>query len=121
MRHIGFPEVFLGIIPGWGGTQLVPRLVGAAAAVELIVANPLKQNRLLRAGQAVELGLADELLDDVEFLDDSIEWLVRAIEEQRAPRAAADLSDAPRSAPRRATPSTTPCTASRSPRTARSS
>ena len=29
VRHIGFPEVFLGIIPGWGGTQLAPRLVGA--------------------------------------------------------------------------------------------
>ena len=72
----------------------MPRLVGAAAAVELIVANPLKQNRLLRAEQAAELGLADALLDDVEFLDDSIEWLVRAIEEERAPRAAADLSDA---------------------------
>ena len=49
VRHIGFPEVFLGIIPGWGGTQLTPRLVGAAAAVELIVANPLKQNRLIDA------------------------------------------------------------------------
>ena len=48
VRHIGFPEVFLGIVPGWGGTQLAPRVVGAAAAVELIVANPLKQNRLLR-------------------------------------------------------------------------
>ena len=94
VRHIGFPEVFLGIIPGWGGTQLAPRLVGAAAAVELIVTNPLKQNRMLQAEQAVELGLADELVDDVEFLDDSIEWLVRVIEEQRAPRAAADLSDA---------------------------
>ena len=94
VRHLGFPEVFLGIIPGWGGTQLAPRLVGAAAAVELIVANPLKQNRMLRADQAVEMGLADELVDDVEFLDDSIEWLVRAIEEARAPRPAADLSDA---------------------------
>ena len=51
VRHIGFPEVFLGIIPGWGGTQLAPRLVGAAAAVELIVANPLKQNRLLDAAR----------------------------------------------------------------------
>lgn len=95
VRHIGFPEVFLGIIPAWGGTQLTPRLVGAAAAVELIVANPLKQNRMLRADQAAELGLADVLLDDVEFLDDSIEWLVRAIEEGRAPRAPADLADAP--------------------------
>ncbi len=95
VRHIGFPEVFLGIIPAWGGTQLLPRVVGAKAAVELIVANPLKQNRMLRADQAAELGLADALLDDVEFLDDSIEWLVRAIEEGRTPREDADLSDAP--------------------------
>jgi len=95
VRHIGFPEVFLGIVPAWGGTQLLPRVVGAKAAVELIVANPLKQNRMLRADQAAELGLADALLDDVEFLDDSIEWLVRAIEEGRAPREDADLSDAP--------------------------
>jgi 3-hydroxyacyl-CoA dehydrogenase/enoyl-CoA hydratase/carnithine racemase len=95
VRHIGFPEVFLGIIPGWGGTQLTPRLVGAASAVELIVANPLKQNRLLRAAQATEIGLADALLDDVEFLDDSIEWLVRAVEEERPARAAVDLADAP--------------------------
>jgi 3-hydroxyacyl-CoA dehydrogenase/enoyl-CoA hydratase/carnithine racemase len=95
VRHVGFPEVFLGIVPAWGGTTLAPRLVGAAAAVELIVANALKQNRLLRADQAFELGLADELLDDVEFLDDSIEWLVRAIEGGRSPRRPADLSDAP--------------------------
>jgi 3-hydroxyacyl-CoA dehydrogenase/enoyl-CoA hydratase/carnithine racemase len=94
VRHLGFPEVFLGIIPGWGGTQLTPRLVGAANAVELIVASPLKQNRLLHAGRAAEIGLADALLDDVEFLDDSIEWLVRAVEEARPPRAAVDLSDA---------------------------
>jgi 3-hydroxyacyl-CoA dehydrogenase/enoyl-CoA hydratase/carnithine racemase len=94
VRHIGFPEVFLGIVPAWGGTTLTPRVVGAAAAVELIVANPLKQNRLLRADQALELGLADELLDDVEFLDDSIEWLVCALEDGRAPRREADLSDA---------------------------
>ncbi len=94
VRHLGFPEVFLGIIPAWGGTQLLPRVVGAAAAVELIVANPLKQNRLLHAGQAFELGLADALLEDVEFLDDSIEWLVRAIEDERPPRQKADLADA---------------------------
>jgi 3-hydroxyacyl-CoA dehydrogenase/enoyl-CoA hydratase/carnithine racemase len=94
VRHVGFPEVFLGIIPAWGGTQLVPRLVGAAAAVELIVANPLAQNRLVGAARAAELGLVDDLLDDVEFLDDSVKWLVRAIEAPPPEREATDLSDA---------------------------
>ena len=94
VRHLGFPEVVLGIVPAWGGTQLVPRVVGANAAVELIVANPLKQNRLLHAARAAELGLADALLDDVEFLDESIAWLVAAVEEGRTPRAPADLTDA---------------------------
>ena len=94
VRHIGFPEVFLGIIPGWGGTQLTPRLVGAAAAVELVVANPLKQNRLIDATRATEIGLADALLDDVEFLDESIAWLVEAIEHGRPLRLEVDLADA---------------------------
>ena len=92
VRHVGFPEVFLGIVPAWGGTQLAPRLVGPAKAIELIVANPLRQNRLLGAAEVVEIGLADELVDDVEFLDDSIAWLVRAIEDRRPPKPAADLS-----------------------------
>jgi enoyl-CoA hydratase/carnithine racemase len=54
VRHIGFPEVFLGIVPGWGGTQLAPRLLGAARAVELVVSNPLEQNRLIDGARAVE-------------------------------------------------------------------
>src|SRR5438132_9964190 len=59
VRHVAFPEVFLGLFPAWGGTQLVPRLIGAAAAAKVIVANPLRQNRLLDAAGAIELGLAD--------------------------------------------------------------
>src|SRR5256714_10507868 len=47
VRHFACPEVFLGIVPGWGGTQLVPRLVGAQTAVRFIVSNPLRQNRML--------------------------------------------------------------------------
>jgi 3-hydroxyacyl-CoA dehydrogenase/enoyl-CoA hydratase/carnithine racemase len=72
VRHVAFPEVFLGIVPAWGGTQLVPRLVGVEAAVKLIVTNPLRQNRLTDAVGAVELGLADRLLGPAEFLDESI-------------------------------------------------
>ena len=81
VRHFACPEVFLGLIPGWGGTQLIPRLVGAEQAVRFIVSNPLRQNRMLTGAAGVqELGFADALLDPVEFLDESIEWLVARIE-----------------------------------------
>jgi 3-hydroxyacyl-CoA dehydrogenase/enoyl-CoA hydratase/carnithine racemase len=72
VRHIGFPEVFLSIIPGWGGTQLLPKLVGPDAAAKVIVLNPLRQNTLLKAQEAFELGIVDALLDPVEFLDESL-------------------------------------------------
>ena len=49
VRHVGTPEVFLGLFPAWGGTQLLPRLVGPAAAVKVVVTNPLRQNRMLDA------------------------------------------------------------------------
>jgi 3-hydroxyacyl-CoA dehydrogenase/enoyl-CoA hydratase/carnithine racemase len=95
VRHLGFPEVFIGLFPAWGGTQLTPRLVGAEAAVRLIVDNPLKQNRMLRAAEALELGLVDHVLEPVEFLDESIELLVRRVESGEGKREPmADLSDA---------------------------
>jgi 3-hydroxyacyl-CoA dehydrogenase/enoyl-CoA hydratase/carnithine racemase len=93
VRHFANPEVFLGLIPGWGGTQLVPRLVGAEQAVKFIVESPLRQNRMLSAQQAFEQGFADAILDPVEFLDESLAWLLQAIEEARTPREGADLSD----------------------------
>jgi 3-hydroxyacyl-CoA dehydrogenase/1,4-dihydroxy-2-naphthoyl-CoA synthase len=74
VRHIGFPEVALSIIPGWGGTQLLPKLVGPEAAAKVIVLNPLRQNRLLTAPEAFELGLADRLLEPVEFVDESLDF-----------------------------------------------
>jgi 3-hydroxyacyl-CoA dehydrogenase/enoyl-CoA hydratase/carnithine racemase len=92
LRHFACPEVFLGIIPGWGGTQLIPRLVGAERAVEFVVANPLRQNRMLTGTQAFEAGFADVLLSPVEFLDESLAFLVLAIEGDREPSESADLS-----------------------------
>ena len=83
VRHIGFPEVFLSIIPGWGGTQLLPRLVGPEAAAKVIVLNPLRQNRLLKAAEAYELGIVDALLDPVEFLDESLAF-ARTLSIERA-------------------------------------
>ena len=81
VRHFACPEVFLGLIPGWGGTQLIPRLVGAEEAVRFIVENPLRQNRMLTGPQAFESGFADALLEPVEFLDESLELLLRRVDE----------------------------------------
>ncbi len=80
VHHFACPEVFLGIIPGWGGTQLVPRLVGCQRAVDFVVSNPLRQNRMLSGAQAFEAGFADVLLEPAEFLDDSVAFLVERIE-----------------------------------------
>jgi 3-hydroxyacyl-CoA dehydrogenase/enoyl-CoA hydratase/carnithine racemase len=94
VRHFACPEVFLGLIPGWGGTQLVPQLVGAEQAVTFIVENPLRQNRMLTGRQAFDLGFADTLLEPVEFLDESLALLIEKIEEgegKRRPQS--DLSD----------------------------
>jgi len=95
VRHFACPEVFLGLIPGWGGTQLVPRLVGAEQAVKFVVENPLRQNRMLTGPQALEAGYADALFEPVEFLDESLAFLLARIEEGAGKRRPdADLSDA---------------------------
>ena len=51
VRHFAFPEVFLGLFPAWGGTQLLPELVGPEAAIKVIVSNPLRQNRMLEGAR----------------------------------------------------------------------
>jgi 3-hydroxyacyl-CoA dehydrogenase/enoyl-CoA hydratase/carnithine racemase len=94
VRHFACPEVFLGLIPGWGGTQLVPQLVGAEEAVKFIVENPLRQNRMLNAQQAFETGFADAIFEPVEFLDESLAFLLEQVEEGAGKRRpTADLSD----------------------------
>jgi 3-hydroxyacyl-CoA dehydrogenase/enoyl-CoA hydratase/carnithine racemase len=71
---IGLPEVFLGIIPGWGGAYLLPNLIGIENALKVIIENPLKNNRMLRATDAFELGIADAIFDSANFLEDSLTW-----------------------------------------------
>ncbi|MFD5783094.1 enoyl-CoA hydratase/isomerase family protein [Streptomyces sp. NPDC126933] len=56
---VGLPEVSVGVIPGGGGTQLLPRRVGAARAAELVFTA-----RRVAAAEARELGLVDQLVDE---------------------------------------------------------
>ena len=71
---IALPEVFLGIIPGWGGAYLLPNLIGIENALEVVISNPLKQNRMLKPQQAFDLGIADAIFSPANFLEDSLCW-----------------------------------------------
>ncbi len=71
---IALPEVFLGIIPGWGGAYLLPNLIGIENALEVVVSNPLKQNRTLKPAQAYELGIFDAIFGPANYLEDSLRW-----------------------------------------------
>ena len=70
---IALPEVSIGLVPGWGGTQLLPNLIGIAPAAQVIIQNPLTQ-KTLRPPQAREMGIADALFEPADFLERSLEW-----------------------------------------------
>ena len=71
---IALPECFLGMFPAWGGAFLLPNLIGADRAVQVIIENSLSQNKMLNGAQAYELGLADALFDGADFLERSLDW-----------------------------------------------
>ncbi|MCK9916451.1 MULTISPECIES: 3-hydroxyacyl-CoA dehydrogenase NAD-binding domain-containing protein [Microbacterium] len=71
---IALPEVFLGLIPGWGGAYLLPNLIGIENALEVVISNPLKQNRMLKPQQAFELGIVDTIFEPANFLEESLAW-----------------------------------------------
>ncbi|RFA09446.1 3-hydroxyacyl-CoA dehydrogenase [Subtercola boreus] len=68
------PEVFLGIIPGWGGAYLLPNLIGIENALKVIVENPLKNNRTLKGQDVFDLGMADAIFSSANFLEESLVW-----------------------------------------------
>jgi 3-hydroxyacyl-CoA dehydrogenase/enoyl-CoA hydratase/carnithine racemase len=73
------PEVFLGLIPGWGGNFLLPNLIGADKAVKVVVENALNQNKMLTGPQAVEFGIGDVLLEPADFLEQSLIWASKVL------------------------------------------
>jgi enoyl-CoA hydratase/carnithine racemase len=68
--HLGQPEVAVGIIPGAGGTQRLPRLVGAGRAAELVLSA-----RIIDAQEALRIGLVETVLPTDGFVDRVVEWV----------------------------------------------
>ncbi|QYC44633.1 putative enoyl-CoA hydratase echA8 [Nonomuraea coxensis DSM 45129] len=66
---LGQPEILLGIIPGAGGTQRLPRLVGPARAKDLIFTG-----RHVPAAEALEIGLVDRVVPDEQVYTAALEW-----------------------------------------------
>jgi 3-hydroxyacyl-CoA dehydrogenase/enoyl-CoA hydratase/carnithine racemase len=92
---VAFPECFLGLVPAWGGTQLTPGLIGMEKAVQLIITNPLNQNRMIDGRKAFEMGLADRMFEPVEFLDDTLKFTAGLLAgTEKVDRKPVDLSDA---------------------------
>src|SRR3569833_748917 len=71
---VAFPEVFLGLVPGWGGTQLLPNLIGIDPAVTVSVENALAQNKMTPGPKAAKLGIADAVFEPADFLERALEW-----------------------------------------------
>jgi 3-hydroxyacyl-CoA dehydrogenase/enoyl-CoA hydratase/carnithine racemase len=71
---LALPETFLGLVPGWGGCTLLPRLIGVEKALDLILTRPLANNRRTDANTAHAMGVVDVVLHPADFLEQSIAW-----------------------------------------------
>lgn len=71
--RLGLPEVMLGIVPGWGGIKRLPRLVGAPAALDLMLSG-----RTVDARRARKLGIADECVP-MRIMDNTVRGVLRAL------------------------------------------
>src|SRR6195952_4968272 len=77
---MALPEVFLGILPGWGGTQLLPKIVGPENAVTVIIENSLNQNHMMRPKEAAKLGVVDIVIDAADYLEESFRWMAGVLD-----------------------------------------
>jgi 3-hydroxyacyl-CoA dehydrogenase/enoyl-CoA hydratase/carnithine racemase len=70
----GLPEVFLGLVPGWGGATIVPKLVGPERAVQIIIGNALNNNTMMKSKDALSLGIVDAVFTPSDFLENSVKF-----------------------------------------------
>ena len=76
---IGLPECFLGLVPGWGGATLLPKLIGPEKAVQVIILNALNNNTMMKAKDALGLGVVDAVYEPADFLENSIKFAAQVI------------------------------------------
>ena len=70
------PEVFLGLVPGWGGATILPKLIGPERAVQVIMLNALNNNTMMKAKDALKLGVVDAVFEPADFIERSIAFAV---------------------------------------------
>jgi 3-hydroxyacyl-CoA dehydrogenase len=78
---VGLPEVLIGILPGGGGTQRLPRLVGPKRALEMILSG-----RHVPAEEAKALGMLDEIVPGKDLRAEAIAWAERIADKRPLPR-----------------------------------
>jgi 3-hydroxyacyl-CoA dehydrogenase/enoyl-CoA hydratase/carnithine racemase len=82
---LALPEAFIGLVPGWGGVYILPRLIGPENAVKVMIENPLSNNRTLTGPQAFQLGIADAIFEPADFVEQSIAWAAKVIAGEAVP------------------------------------
>ena len=73
------PEVFLGLVPGWGGATILPKLIGPERAVQVIMLNALNNNSMMKAKDAFKLGVVDAVYEPSDFLERSITFAANVL------------------------------------------
>ena len=84
----GLPEVNLGLLPGAGGTQRLPRMVGPEKALEMVTSG-----MHVRVGDALEMGLIDELVTEGELRDGALAFARKVIGERRPLKKVRDMNE----------------------------
>ena len=84
----GLPEVKLGLLPGAGGTQRLPRIVGAERALEMVTSG-----EHVGAKQSAEMGLVDELVEEGKLREGALGFARKVVAEKRPLRRIRDLNE----------------------------
>ena len=81
--YVALPEVFLGLLPGWGGATLLPQLIGPEKSVQVIIVNALNNNTMLEANQALQLGVVDAVYQPADYLERSVQFAADILAERK--------------------------------------